>query len=273
MKKIKVMINGLPGNMAKLIEVALSRSSDLQIIPSALTGQGWGESYQGETKLIKLYEPKYHEEILKQIVADHQIIAIDFTQPDGVEKNVRLYCDNNIPFVMGTTGGNREVLPKLVEASNISAVIAPNMSAPIVMFMNMIEFAAKNYPGVLKDWKVRITESHQAKKKDKSGTALAVGKMLETLGVNFRGLDDIRAVRDQIEQRLMGIPEFALNGHGWHTYDLISPDGKVVLGFKHNINGRDTYVTGTLMALDFLAKQVAAGVKGKCFSMKDVMMG
>jgi 4-hydroxy-tetrahydrodipicolinate reductase len=147
------------------------------------------------------------------------------------------------------------------------------MSAPVVMLVDMIARAAANYPGTLKDWEIRITESHQHWKKDISGTALTIGKIMQGLGVNFTGPENIRAVRDGIEQLLMGIPRSALGGHGWHKYSLLSPDGNVMLGFEHNINGRDTYVDGTLKALDFLVKEVAAGSQGHCFSMQDVMRG
>ncbi|XLQ20758.1 MAG: dihydrodipicolinate reductase C-terminal domain-containing protein [Candidatus Moraniibacteriota bacterium] len=270
------MINGLPGNMASLIEEAISKQSNYQIVIASLTGYETGDWYESHRSGgIKLYEPPEHQAILEEASlqwGESGLIAIDFTQPTAIEENVNLYCKNKIPFITGTTGGNRQLLTKLVEESEISAVIAPNMSVPIVMLMDMIAFAATNYPNALKDWEIRIVESHQSSKADVSGTALAIGEIIKDLGVNYSP-SNIRDVRDKIEQRLMGIPEFALDGHGWHKYSLISPDGNEMIGFEHNINGRDTYVNGTLMALDFLTKKVAEGAKGKCFSMKDVMRG
>jgi hypothetical protein len=41
--------------------------------------------------------------------------------------------------------------------------------------------------------------------------------------------------------------------------------------FVHNISGRSPYVTGTMKALTFLAKQVEDQVRGKAFSMIDVL--
>lgn len=269
------MISGLPGKMAVLIEKELSRRTDFEVIPFSLTGSGMPKSYRGRST-IRLIDPVQHEEMLLKITFQPEnegLIAIDFTHPDAVVKNAQLYCKCDIPFVMGTTGGDRAVLPRLVEESEISAVIAPNMSAPIVMFMDMIAYAAKNYPGNLAGWELRIVESHQETKKDVSGTALAIGKVMQGLGVNFTGPENIRSVRDQIEQRLMGIPEFAITGHGWHKYSLLSPDRKVMLGFEHNINGRDTYVDGTLKAVEFLSRKVSEGVKGTCFTMQDVLRG
>jgi len=268
-KKIPVMINGLPGNMASLVEKSISQQSKFQVITDSLSGPGMNYMHKG----IQLHEPSHHEDIL-QMICNHwkNLCLIDFTQPAAIEINVAMYCRYSIPFVTGTTGGDRKLLTKLVEESETPAVIAPNMSVPIVMLMDMIAYAATNYPNALNDWEIRIVESHQSPKPDISGTALAIGDLVRDLGVNYSS-SHIRAIRDEVEQRLMGVPEFALSGHGWHKYSLISPDGNVMLGFEHNINGRDTYVNGTLMALNFLIKKVAEGIKGKCFSMKDVMRG
>ena len=277
MTTIPVMINGLPGKMAAMIEERLSRRNDFEVIPFSLTGPGMSTSFLGRTSPISLIEPEQHEEVLQKILLQPEsngLIAIDFTLPAAVERNVRIYCKHGIPFVMGTTGGNREILPKLVEASDISAVIAPNMSAPIVMFMDMVMHAAENYPGTLSGWEIRIIESHQAAKEDVSGTALAVGRIFaKNLGVNFDESKDVRPIRDRVDQLLAGIPDWALEGHGWHKYSLLSPDGNIMLGFEHNINGRSTYVDGTLMALEFLAKKVSTGSQGECFNMPDVMRG
>ncbi len=270
------MINDPSGNMGGLVEIALSQRDDIKIIPDSLTGFSRTTHYHRGRVNIQLHAPHEHVKIMQTVSErwrDVGLIAIDFTQPISVENNVRLYCAHKIPFIMGTTGGNRISLPHLVEASEISAVIATNMSAPVVMLVDMIIYAATNYPGTLKDWEIRIVESHQAKKQDISGTALTIGEIMKGLGVKFIGPENIRAIRDEIEQLLMGIPRSALGGHGWHKYSLLSPDGNVMLGFEHNINGRDTYVDGTLKALDFLVKKITEGSKGQCFSMPDVMHG
>jgi 4-hydroxy-tetrahydrodipicolinate reductase len=62
-----------------------------------------------------------------------------------------------------------------------------------------------------------------------------------------------------------------LKGHGWHTYTLISPDDSVKFEFVHNINGRRIYCEGTMDAVLFLSRQMAANIQGKVFSMIDVL--
>ncbi|MBU4216840.1 dihydrodipicolinate reductase [Candidatus Parcubacteria bacterium] len=279
MKKIPVLLAGLPGNMALMLAERITRNERYMLVPYAFTGPGLGrEDYfldfdLRHTSKMTLLEPSQRQQALDTIISAYpDCIVVDFTQPNAANDNCEFYSLNKLPFVMGTTGGDRALLAATVKRSLTVAVIAPNMSIPVVMMMDMIEYAAKNYPNALSDWQALVIESHQAAKKDKSGTAIAIGKLLCKLGVNFTE-DNIRAIRDPFEQGLMGVPPTAFAGHGFHRYHLGSPDGNVSLGFEHNVCGRETYVDGTLKAVDFLAKKIAKGVNGKCFSMIDVMRG
>jgi len=40
---------------------------------------------------------------------------------------------------------------------------------------------------------------------------------------------------------MMKVPESALDGHAFHTYQLVSADGTVSFEFQHNVVGRTTY--------------------------------
>ena len=52
--------------------------------------------------------------------------------PNGISAdNARFYCHNGVPFVMGTTGGDREQLLADTQASGTYAVIAPNMGKQV----------------------------------------------------------------------------------------------------------------------------------------------
>jgi 4-hydroxy-tetrahydrodipicolinate reductase len=69
----------------------------------------------------------------------------------------------------------------------------------------------------------------------------------------------------------MKVPESALNGHAYHTYQLVSPDGSVMFEFQHNVIGRTTYAEGTVDACIFLSRQVQAGAKQTLYNMVDVL--
>lgn len=58
---------------------------------------------------------------------------------------------------------------------------------------------------------------------------------------------------------VMHVPESALNGHAFHTYQLVSADGSVSFEFQHNVTGRTTYAEGSVDACLFLASQIALG--------------
>ncbi len=198
---------------------------------------------------------------------------MDFTHPNAVNENAQFYCENHIPFVMGTTGGRRDHLCRTVENSDICAVIAPNMAKQIVGFQAMMEYAAENFPGLFEGYELTIEESHQQKKVDTSGTARAMVKYFSQMGVDFKEEDIIR-IRDPEEQKgRLGVAKQYLSGHGWHTYTLVSPDRTVTFRFTHNVNGREIYVQGTFDAVIFLAEKNKQAKRGKVYSMIDVLKG
>lgn len=265
---INVMIAGLPGNMASLIASAVEEAEDMKLMPFALaTREG---EWQFGVGSIELIFPGRHEAMLKNLDPD---VVVDFTAPDAVNRNARLYCDCEVPFVMGTTGGDRDLLKETVEHSEICAVIAPNMAKQIVVFQAMVEYAAKTFPGAFKGYRLVITESHQAAKKDTSGTAKAMAQYFNALGIPFT-VDQIIMERNPLVQEVLwGVPATYLAGHGHHTYTLLSEDGTVLFQFKHNVNGRAIYVPSVLDAIRFVDKKFREKVKGEAFSMVDVLKG
>jgi 4-hydroxy-tetrahydrodipicolinate reductase len=174
---------------------------------------------------------------------------------------------------MGTTGGDRGQLEETIRASSISAVIAPNMAKQIVGFQAMMEYGAQTFPDLFDGYTLEIKESHQKGKADTSGTAKAMVRYFNQMGLDFSE-DQIVKVRDpEIQSSQWRIPQDYLAGHGWHTYALISGDETVRFEFSHNVNGRDVYAKGTLDALVYLDAKVSEGTPGTVYSMIDVLKG
>lgn len=275
MNGIKIMVNGLPGNMGKIISEALDRDERLELIPASLTGPGIDlESMEINGREVSIIQPENHKGKLKEIKDAHgEFIIVDYTHPTAVNVNGRLYCEMEIPFVMGTTGGDRDLLMKTVEGSGIPAVIAPNMAKQIVGFQAMMEFAAKNFPGLFEGYTMTLEESHQQGKADTSGTAKAMVGYFNDMGVEF-DVSQIKQIRDpEVQKKELGVPEEYLGGHGWHTYSLLSPDKTVSFSFSHNINGRKVYCGPTADAVVYLDGKIREGAKGRVFSMIDVLKG
>lgn len=269
MKKTIVMVAGLPGKMATLVAEAIASQEDMGLYPYALS-EGKEVLHIKPSEAVHLVPIGEHEEVLRSGRETIDVIA-DFTLPKSVNSNAELYCATGVPFVIGTTGGDRQKLTETIRKSGISAVVATNMAVPVVMFQAMIHFAAENFKRSLDGFKLVIRESHQAQKPDPSGTAVSLLESFETLGVPLKK-EQIVMVRDPVIQEVeMGIPKQYLGGHGYHTYTLLSPDGTVALQFSHNILGRSVYVDGALRAIRFLAARKET--KGTVFSMIDILRG
>jgi 4-hydroxy-tetrahydrodipicolinate reductase len=275
MNNIKVMVNGLPGDMASNVVKHTLSDDRFELIPYSLTGPEITETEKViDSVSIRLIQPENRDKAISTLKEKEGFfLSVDFTLPPAVNSNADFYCKHALPFVMGTTGGDRQALEDTVHNSSISAVIAPNMAKQIVGFQAMMEYASNTFPSLFEGYDLEIKESHQRGKADTSGTAKAMVKYFNSLGVPY-GEDDIDKVRDpDVQTSVWGIPEDFLSGHGWHTYRLRSNDKTVVFEFTHNVNGRDVYAQGTVDALIYLADKIKEGIQGKVFTMIDVLKG
>ncbi len=273
MKTVNMMINGLPGNVASIIAGHALNDPRVDLLPHSLTGpEIQAERHTIAGTVIELIGPHARDQKMDALLEKHgEFISVDFTHPSAVNDNADFYCRRGLPFVMGTTGGDREKLIQTVRHSSICAVVAPNMAKQIVGFQAMMEYAATTFPGIFNGYTLAVSESHQAGKADTSGTAKAMVAYFNRMGVDFKP-QAIAMERDPtIQREQWGIPETYLSGHGWHTYRLTSPDGTVVFEFQHNVNGRVIYAEGTLDAVCFLDRQLKNGATGRVFSMIDVL--
>jgi 4-hydroxy-tetrahydrodipicolinate reductase len=279
MEKTHVMMNGIPGNVVTTIAGHIQKDPRFELLPFAMTGpEITADTHILGQTTIELIRPDHRDTAIKEIKKNFTgFICIDFTHPSAVNDNARFYVEHEIPFVMGTTGGDRDQLHETILSGNIPAVIAPNMAKQIVGFQAMMEYAATTFPDLFKDYSLKIRESHQKTKADTSGTAKAMVHYFNHLGIPFSD-NDIHQERDpDIQRNVWKIPEQHLNGHAWHTYTLTSSDNTVCFEFSHNINGRDIYAQGTMDAATFLhsrlRQQDYETTKGRIYTMIDVLKG
>ncbi|MEJ2658444.1 MAG: dihydrodipicolinate reductase [Desulfobacterales bacterium] len=275
MNRIKLMVNGLPGNMASNVVKHALDDHRFELISQSLTGP---EITDTETTVngvtFDLIQPQDRDQAILAIKnKEGSFLSVDYSHPSAVNSNAEFYCRNELPFVMGTTGGNRQNLEKTVIESSIPAVIAPNMAKQIVGFQAMMEYAAGAFPNLFKGYSLEIKESHQKGKADTSGTAKAMVRYFKSLGLVFNEGDIVKERDPEMQKTAWGIPEAYLAGHGWHTYRLDSEDKTVRFEFTHNVNGRDIYAKGTLDALIYLSEKLTQGARGKVYTMIDVLKG
>lgn len=273
---IPVMINGLPGNVATTMAHYALASPQFDLLPFSLTGPDIPDLEVVVKGIrIQLITPDDAPHRLPGIRAGWQPIVIDYTHPSAVNRNADLYVTHGLPFVMGTTGGNRKDLHQTVVSGAVPAVIAPNMAKQIVGLQAMFEYGANHFPGLFTGYRMRVKESHQQSKADTSGTAKAMVQYFNRLGIDFLPEEIVRERDPVVQEHEWGIPKEHLDGHGWHTYSITAADGSSFFEFTHNINGRDIYVTGTFDAVRFLHQKIRSRKTGDplLYSMIDVLKG
>jgi len=264
---LHVMVNGMPGPMATAAAEACLRKG-LKLAPTAMTGPDIepctitvADPVSGKSANVRLVPSTDVDELvssiagMKEAVGKDNLLAIDYTHPSAVNSNAKFYVENGLPFVMGTTGGDRKQL--LEDVRNHFCVVAPNMGKQIVAMQAALEYLADQYPAAFDGYKLSVVESHQKTKADTSGTAKAVVASLKTLAndPDFK-TSDIEMIRDDDRAIEFGVPPDAMKGHAFHTYTLRSPDGSVEFQLKHNVAGRTIYAEGTADAVKFLGKKL-----------------
>ena len=292
--ELTIMVNGLPGAMGFEIAAACLRREGVSLAPFALTGPGCAgeisvdDGRGGAPVTVQLYAPSDSDEVVRLAKESYpelgSLVCIDFTMPAAVNSNAEFYSANALPFVMGTTGGDREALFSVTREAGTYAVIAPNMAKQIVALQAALEQMASDFPGAFDGYSLSVVESHQSTKADTSGTAKAVSTSLAKLTnePDFTANDyaKIVRVREPSEQMAGGgpshdgcspVPESAIKGHAFHTYALKSADAAVEFQIRHNVCGRSTYAEGAVDAAVFLASRIAAKAEQKVFDMVDVL--
>ena len=278
-----VMVNGMPGPMATAAAEACLRKG-MKLAKVAMTGPNIEpmtivvyDPVSQKSSEVRLIPSTQKEELaasiegLKAAYGENNVLAIDYTHPSAVNSNAKFYVEQKLPFVMGTTGGDREKLMDGVNGAKHFAVIAPNMAKQIVAMQAALEDLASKFPGSFASYKIACRESHQKTKADTSGTAKAVIDSLTELSDDKFTYDDIEMIRDDQGAIDFGVPEDAMKGHAFHRYTLTSADGTTQFALEHNVAGRTIYAEGTADAVKFLAGRVQGESEGKVYSMIDVL--
>ncbi len=256
-----VLVSGLPGKMATLIAEALARDEHYDLLPVAMTS-----ARHRRTSHVLNNNQRVNLVDYCPFDLPRGTIAVDYTIPRSAETNAISYTHLRIPFVMGTTGGNREAIENMVRNSEISAVIAPNMAASVVEIQDELNRLLETSPNHFQGWHMTIRESHQATKRDVSGTARAFQSQLERLGAVMDY--EIESIRDPEIQRQLGIQN--LEGHGYHWVNLTGPNGEK-REFTTQIEGRHPYIEMTLDSIGFLKRKTIEGSHGEIFTASDVI--
>ncbi len=263
--------------MTRLIcEEILTRHKDILLTPYIL----W--SHRNAWNKIQYVWREFefiNRDILSSKISQNNLIAVDYSCWNAVLENITFYINNKIDFILWTTWfytdekdpAYLETISN-IEKSDVLALLSPNMSPEVLMILDAVRYLWENYPDRLSNFKINITESHQATKKDTSWTAKKMIEYFRSLGIKA-WIHDINKIRDAVSQVLIWVPEEHLQWHWWHDYKIFSPDRTVEIWFTHNVNWRQTYVNGTIAAIRFLHEKKISQKKDEknIFDMYDVL--
>ncbi len=196
---------------------------------------------------------------------DDAEVAIEFSVPGAVTRNIGAIAEAGVDAVVGTTGwdAGMEKAVSAVEAGGIGLIHAPNFSLGVHLFLRLARSAGK-LVNTLEEYDVHLWEAHHRHKVDHpSGTALRMAELL---------LEEL----DRKARWSEAPPDAAPDAHvlyvashragetpGTHVLGLEGPDDRIEL--RHEAGGRRGFARGALEAAEWIRGQ--SGV----FTLEDML--
>lgn len=194
-------------------------------------------------------------------------VAVDFSSPDALLKNLGAARVAGIPIVVGTTGLEREHFVALAEAASAIPVLQTgNTSLGVTLLAHLVKEAATRLGS---DWDIEVLEMHHRMKVDApSGTARLLGQA----AADARGVDLSDAMdsgrHGQTGARQEGAIGFAtLRGGtvaGEHSVIFAGDEERITL--SHSAENRMIFARGAVKAAEWLIGKPAGR-----YAMNDVL--
>ena len=189
-------------------------------------------------------------------------VAIEFTTPSSVVKNILFCLNSGIPVVTGTTGWQDHFseIEKKCESLNGSLFHASNFSPGVNITYAVNEYLAK-LMNQFTEYNVGITELHHTRKLDApSGTAITIAEQIirhnttkKTWALNESDSENAIIIKAIRENDIKGIHEVIYESE----IDTIT--------LKHFAKSRKGFAGGALMAAEFIVTR-----KG-IYTMRDLL--
>ena len=233
---IKVAVLGSKGRMGAEVVKAVNSASDLELVASIDQNDDF--------------------DIVKNSGAQ---VAVDFTTPDVVMKNIELLISAGISPVVGTTGFSDERInsvKKMLDAkSGVSARLVPNFSIGAILMMRFAKAATKFYDSA------EIIEYHHPNKIDApSGTAIRTAQII----AEERQLNNLSKNPDATAfeipgargSKIEGIPVHAVRMQGLVAHqEVVFGSMGETLTIRHDSFDRESFMPGVLLAIRNISKK------------------
>ena len=202
---------------------------------------------------------------IKEINSENTDVAIDFSLPETVVKNVKILAKKKVNVVVGATGWYNKLsqVKKITKETKIGLLWSSNFSIGVNLFFRLTEAAAK-LVNKAEEYDIWATEIHHNNKEDSpSGTA----KTLEDILLkNIKR--KTKVVEEKLDRKIKSNEiHFSSTRGGLVNFGhTIGFDSKAdCIKIEHAARNRNGYVLGAVKAAEWLK-----GKKGY-FEMKDFL--
>ena len=262
---LRIIIVGASGKMGQALIKQVSNNSDLLLtgaidqVSCSTLGMDAGILFGIKTEVII-------DDDLESVIKKGDYV-IDFTRPEASMGYLEVCVQNNIKYILGTTGFSDKEKAKISLASkSIPICFAPNMSVGVNLLVSLVEAATKV---LQKDYDMEIIESHHSEKIDApSGTALRLGEAIaKTANLNLQENGVFHREGKMNKRKKNEIGFSTIRGGdivGDHTV-LYAGDGERI-ELTHKAGSRATFAIGAIKAVKFLTNH-SVGL----FDMMDVL--
>lgn len=189
-------------------------------------------------------------------------VAIEFTRPDQVIKNIEFAIKKQLPIVIGTTAWYEHInyVKNLVHESNGTLLHASNFSLGVNIFQRLTEELSRliaPYP----EYQLSIEETHHVQKLDApSGTAVSLANAIIA---NHKQYQNWKLGPTEDKQKIPISAHRIPDVPGTHVVKAACSIDTISL--SHEAHNRDGFALGSILAAEFLL-----GKRGM-FTMQDVL--
>jgi 4-hydroxy-tetrahydrodipicolinate reductase len=191
---------------------------------------------------------------LDVLTDEHAHVAVEFTTPDTVKRNVLWCAERGVNVVVGATGLSHADLDEIksaCKASGARVFVAPNFAIGAVLMMRFAALAAPFFS------RAEIIERHHDKKLDApSGTALRTAALMNEARLH----EWSRAGREEKlpgsrggDASGIGIHSLRLEGSVAHQEVILGGPGQT-LTIRHDSIDRSSFMPGLILALKRVAE-------------------
>lgn len=250
---IKVLVIGACGKMGREVVKAVCAQDNMQLVGAVdLVNEGLDV---GSIVLNKEIGVKIQSDLQNAINELKPDVAIDFTQPAVIFNNAKILLNSGVKPVIGTTGlsdEQLEVLKKLSEEKDVSALIAPNFTIGAVLMMMFAKKAAQYFDNA------EIIELHHNQKKDApSGTAVKTAQLMAQEKTDFTKnncpeTELIEGSRGGTSYSNIHIHSIRMPGFIASQEVLFGAAGQIMT-IRHDSMDRECYMSGVILAVNHVS--------------------